>query len=63
VVITINDYTQDQDFTNAALVLDSLGEPAVPYRRIAGLIEVPGWLDLASVRWLHRAATQGSKWS
>jgi HAD superfamily hydrolase (TIGR01509 family) len=31
-VVTVNDYTRDQDFTGAALVLDQLGEPHQPFR-------------------------------
>jgi HAD superfamily hydrolase (TIGR01509 family) len=30
-VITINDYTCNQDFSEAALVIDSMGEPAQPF--------------------------------
>jgi HAD superfamily hydrolase (TIGR01509 family) len=35
-VITINDYTQNQDFAGAALVLNHLGEPELPFSVIAG---------------------------
>ncbi|MEK7759184.1 MAG: HAD-IA family hydrolase, partial [Pseudomonadota bacterium] len=31
-VITVNDYTRDQDFTGAVLVLDQFGEPQQPFR-------------------------------
>lgn len=31
-VITVNDYTRDQDFTDAVLVLDQFGEPQQPFR-------------------------------
>jgi HAD superfamily hydrolase (TIGR01509 family) len=34
-VVTINDYTRDQDFTGAALVLDQLGEPDRPFAVLA----------------------------
>lgn len=33
-VVTVNDYTRDQDFTGAALVLDQLGEPHRPFREL-----------------------------
>lgn len=35
-IITINDYTQDHDFTGAALVLDQLGEPGRDFHVIQG---------------------------
>jgi HAD superfamily hydrolase (TIGR01509 family) len=31
-VVTVNDYTRDQDFTDAVLVLDQFGEPQQPFR-------------------------------
>ena len=31
-VITVNEYTRDQDFTDAVLVLDQFGEPQQPFR-------------------------------
>lgn len=34
-VITVTDYTRDQDFTGAALVMTDLGEPGRPGRRVA----------------------------
>jgi HAD superfamily hydrolase (TIGR01509 family) len=36
VLITVNAYTRDQDFSGAAMVLDGLGEPDHPCRRLAG---------------------------
>ena len=35
-LITVNDYTRDQDFSGAALVVDSLGEPGQPFKVLAG---------------------------
>ncbi|MCG9891531.1 MAG: HAD family hydrolase [Thermosynechococcaceae cyanobacterium MS004] len=35
-VITINDYTRNHSFENAALVLDGFGEPDAPFQAIAG---------------------------
>lgn len=35
-VVTVNDYTCDEDFTGAALVLDQLGEPDHPFKVLAG---------------------------
>jgi beta-phosphoglucomutase-like phosphatase (HAD superfamily) len=37
VIITVNDYTRDQTFTGASLVLDQLGDPGAP----AELIDDP----------------------
>ncbi len=34
VIITVNDYTRDQTFTGASLVLDQLGDPGVPVELI-----------------------------
>jgi HAD superfamily hydrolase (TIGR01509 family) len=31
-VVTVNDYTRDQDFADAVLVLDQFGEPQQPFR-------------------------------
>jgi beta-phosphoglucomutase-like phosphatase (HAD superfamily) len=35
-VVTVNDYTKDQNFAEAALVLDHLGEPDLPFRVLQG---------------------------
>jgi len=35
-VVTVNDYTVDQDFSGAALVLNHLGEPDRPFQVLAG---------------------------
>jgi HAD superfamily hydrolase (TIGR01509 family) len=35
-IITINDYTQDHDFSGAALVLDQMGEPEQPFAVLGG---------------------------
>ncbi len=35
-LVTINDYTRDHDFSEAALVLDHLGEPDQPFTVLAG---------------------------
>ncbi|MEM6427517.1 MAG: HAD-IA family hydrolase, partial [Cyanobacteria bacterium P01_D01_bin.128] len=40
-VVTLNDYTQNQDFTTALLVLNHLGEPNQPFTLVAGH---PGYL-------------------
>lgn len=59
VVITVTDYTRDQDFRGATVVLDSLGEPMAPCQQITGLRQIPGWVDLTVVRQLHEVSSQG----
>jgi beta-phosphoglucomutase-like phosphatase (HAD superfamily) len=50
-VVTVNDYTRDDDFEGALAVLSDLGEPGTPYRRLDR--EENGVLDLARLReWL-----------
>lgn len=55
-LITINDYTAEEDFTEAALVLDQLGEPGNPYRILGGhaasRVKENGWVDIAMLRTL-----------
>jgi HAD superfamily hydrolase (TIGR01509 family) len=45
-VITVNDYTRAQDFSSAALVLNHLGEPNLPFEVIAGQAEGSTYFDL-----------------
>jgi HAD superfamily hydrolase (TIGR01509 family) len=46
-IITINDYTQDQDFTGALLVLNGLGEPDQPFTVLAGDAGDAKYIDIA----------------
>lgn len=46
-VVTVNNYTQHQDFTGAALVLNHLGEPDYPFTPIAGNSHTATYFDLA----------------
>ncbi|MBC6422309.1 MAG: HAD-IA family hydrolase [Hormoscilla sp. SP12CHS1] len=53
-VVTVNDYTEGQDFADAILLLNHLGEPEQHFTVLAG--EVPddvSYLDMALVRRLH----------
>lgn len=50
-IITINDYTRNQDFAGAALVLNHLGEPEEPFTVIAGDAGDTSYLNL---KLLHR---------
>ncbi|MCU0536218.1 MAG: HAD family hydrolase [Hydrococcus sp. Prado102] len=45
-VVTINDYTKNHDFTEATLVLDSLGEPEHPFIVISGNVGEKSYLDM-----------------
>ena len=45
-IVTVNDYTQDQDFSDALLVLNHLGEPEQPFQVIQGQIKDTSYLDL-----------------
>ena len=53
-VVTVNDYTRDQDFHDALLVLDQLGEAEQPLRVLAGGMPLNGarTFDLALARQL-----------
>jgi beta-phosphoglucomutase-like phosphatase (HAD superfamily) len=54
-VITINDYTKAQDFSNAQIVVDQLGEAHQPFRVLASQHSIDGarFLDLALARAVH----------
>ncbi|CAK0765237.1 Protein CbbY, chromosomal [Gammaproteobacteria bacterium] len=54
VLVTTNDYTQNQDFTGAQLVVDHLGEPDRPFTVLAGNARGANLVDVA----LLRAITQ-----
>ena len=53
ILVTVNDYTRGQDFSDATLVLDSMGEPDAPSEVLAGSIGDTEYVDLALVRELH----------
>ncbi len=59
-VVVVNDYTREQDFDGAALVLDGFGRPDAPASVLADPhgLDPPGRLDLDTLRRL--AATSGS---
>ena len=46
-VVTVNDYTVNQDFSTAKLVINSLGEPPHPFKVIKGEVKNKQYLDLA----------------
>ncbi|GFZ90576.1 hypothetical protein CYANOKiyG1_00860 [Okeania sp. KiyG1] len=45
-IITVNDYTRNQDFTDATLVLNHLGEPDKPFTVIAGNAKGKTYMDM-----------------
>lgn len=53
VVVTVNDYTAEQDFGGAAAVFDKLGEAGRPARSLAGPAPADGIVDLAYLRTLE----------
>jgi beta-phosphoglucomutase-like phosphatase (HAD superfamily) len=53
-VVTLNDYTMDQDFSGALAVLSDLGEPQAPATHLAGAKLDRGHVDLAQLRaWMR----------
>jgi HAD superfamily hydrolase (TIGR01509 family) len=51
-IITVNNYTKNQDFSQALLVLNHLGEPKKPFRAIAGNSENFSYLSITSIQQL-----------
>lgn len=54
-VVTVNDYTRSQDFSSAALVLNHLGEPDLPFEVMTGQAEST-YFDLALAKNLLNSA-------
>ena len=52
-VVTINDYTRDQDFSGALTVLSDFGEPDAPARVLAGAGMRDGLVDLLQLNAWH----------
>jgi len=58
-IITVNNYTRDDDFSEAALVLDTFGEPNAPCHVLAGdakALNGSAYLDVTALRRLHEDA-------
>ena len=51
-IVTVNDYTKEQDFRDAVLVLNHLGEPEKPCQVIQGKITDVSYLTLAGIEGL-----------
>lgn len=54
-IITTNDYTQDHDFSGAALVLNEMGEPEQPFEVLAGNVFGNTLLNCDLLEQLHAA--------
>ena len=52
-IITVNEYTCDQDFTGAVAVLDSLGDHQHPFKVIGGACDSATYLTMEQIRNLH----------
>jgi len=52
-IITVNDYTRDDDFGAADLVLDHLGEPDLPCRAIQGTLDSRHFVDMRIIEKIH----------
>lgn len=52
-VVTVNGYTRNQDFSGASAVLDNLGEPGVPCERISGSDMLGEMVNLHGLKALH----------
>ena len=52
-IVTVNDYTRDQDFTGALSVLGDLGEPGRPAAVFSGAPPARGLVDVEQLRRWH----------
>lgn len=53
-IITVNEYTKEDDFSQAALVLDHLGEPEMPFTVLSGNAYGHRYMDLDLVHKIAR---------
>ena len=53
-VVTVNDYTREQDFSAALMVLDQLGEPGAGFTVLAGDAGDAEYVDVAFLKRLFR---------
>lgn len=56
-LITVNDYTRDHQFDGAAIVLDSLGEPDLPFVVIEGDAGAHTYVNLDLLKTIHAKYT------
>jgi HAD superfamily hydrolase (TIGR01509 family) len=55
-LVTVNGYTRDEDFSGAGLILDHLGDPGVPCHAIQGDLQGREMVDVALLKQLHAEA-------
>lgn len=56
-IVTVNDYTKNQDFTTASLVINQIGEAESPLKIIQGEVYAPRYLSISN---LEQFVTQGT---
>lgn len=54
-IVTVNGYTREHNFDGAAIVIDHMGEPDLPFTVLQGDADGASYLDIALVRKLHSA--------
>ncbi|MDX1796164.1 MAG: HAD family hydrolase [Hydrogenovibrio sp.] len=54
-IVTINEYTKDDDFSDAVVVLDHMGEPENTFKVLSGETLGQGYLDLNLVKEIAKA--------
>ncbi|WP_321323289.1 HAD family hydrolase [Thiomicrorhabdus sp.] len=54
-IVTINDYTKEDDFSDAVLVLDQMGDNTNPFTVLSGDAHGKDYLDLELVKKIHAA--------
>ena len=59
-VVTVSDYTRNERFAGAALVVDNLGEPGQDITVISGDANGATMIDIAALRWVHDANSPSS---
>ena len=52
-IVTVNEYTKNQDFSEALLVLNNLGEPELPFAVFLGNAFDASYVDMAVLHRLH----------
>ena len=58
VLVTVNQFTDQQDFSGAAVVLDHLGEPDNPCHMLRGCLQPGPFVDTEYLRRLHAACQE-----
>jgi len=59
--VTVNAYTQAEDFSAVALVTDGLGGPNAPVKVLQGTLEGSDHIDLAALDAMHRRVYSGER--